>query len=198
MDYKDYIGKPFGEILEDLREREGRVKLGGSESSAFYWIDECKELTDGQAEMIEAELDAWSGRRITTAHNEVRRLIGKKPKLEDYVSKIAFNEDIEGCGTVEEFIKTLTEWIASVDKAKRSMIEKRKEHAERVKLLDKEVRDAYLCEASWQKGDLVLLLEGIENGKYWDHLEAKGEKLDTSKYKNEEDNGYIEAGQIPD
>lgn len=187
MDYKDYIGKTFEEALNDLRSREGQVKLGNIGGGAFFWIGNCSDLTDLNVELIEADLKAWIYKRAKLAENELYRRINKKPTIERYVRNLAENPEAEGCGTVEEYLGMLTEWIATVDKQKGVLAEKRKDCNERKPLLEREIKDAYPCIASWEENTLILLFEGIEVGKYWDCLEVEGKDLDTSKYKENTD-----------
>lgn len=187
MDYMDYIGKTFGEILSDLRGRKGQVKLGSKDGGAFYWIGDCESLTDMNVEIIDGDLKTWAYKRVKLAQAELNRLINKKPTIEQYVKDIAENDDIEGCGSVEGYLDKLTEWIATVDKQKRTIPEKKRYCIERKPLLERKIEDAYPCIASWESETIILLLEGIEPGRFWDKLEAEGKDLDTSKYKENTD-----------
>ena len=59
MEFNDYKGKTFGEVLSDIRSREGeQVKIGSSDSGAFYWVGDCTALTDIKVDLIDADLRA--------------------------------------------------------------------------------------------------------------------------------------------
>ena len=186
MEFNDYKGKTFGEVLNDIRSREGeQVKIGCSDSGAFHWIGDCTALTDIKVDLIDADFRAWAYKRVKWSQAEMNRLINKKPDLEQYVRKLAENEKVEGCGSVEEYLEMLTAWIASVDKQKRVIPEKKRYCEEQKPLLEREIVDAYPCIASWEKDTFIILLEGIEPGKFWDRHEAEGKDLDTTKYKEQ-------------
>ena len=187
MDYMEYTGKTFGEILADLRQREGDVKIGAKDGSAFYWIGKCNKLTDKQIENIERDINGWAKKRILASENEIARLIHAKPTIEAYVEELVKNEEVEGCGSVEGYLDALRAWLEKLDNQKRLLIRKRQDYVNRKPLLQKKVFDAYLTVASWENNALVLILEGIEAGSFWDKLEANGEKLDTTRFKESAD-----------
>ena len=160
----DYIGKVFGEVLPEINNRGGYIKLG-CKRPGFFFIGLKRDLTDEKVDALDAGLRKWHKGKIASAKNELKSAIAAVPTPSKYISTMYSKNGT--FGDWNSYVEFVNEAWAKLPKLKKKLDVFQENYEERIPLMDKVVVDAFPSIDPEYPHQIIMLLEGCEEGEFW-------------------------------
>lgn len=165
---KELIGLTITEAIKQIKDKDAEVRVGTKGGTSFIFCGPIKELRSSLSD-LELKYYSKSVRAISKKKIKIDTMLGSFPTPESYSRRIyegSFGTDV---GTFEGWEEAVRKHFKLLQRNKQQLIGMETKHDNRIPLKNRILVDAY---PSILEPDVwILLMEGSEDGNYWDRHE---------------------------